>query len=274
MFVELNEILSFYSSKMRINQNIYRDILIKLIKYPERYCGLFRPSSIKTKIIQNITQSYEIKFGDFIEEITSLYLQRMGYRLLNNTIKTNTHELLKIDQLFTNNETIYLVEQKIRDDHDSTKKRGQILNFIHKILAVKNIYPNKKICASMWFVDEHFTKNKNFYLEQINKEQISDVTIDLYYGDQFFNQLNEGLVAWKELLDHLIKIKESQKLILDNLLDFNNNEYFINEVINLPDRLWNKLLSEDILYSLLRKELFDNETILRKIKETRNKKIF
>lgn len=177
MFVELNEILSFYSSKMHINQNIYRDILIKPIKYPERYCVLFRPSSIKTKIIQNITQSYEIKFGDFIEEITSLYLQRMGYRLLNNTIKTNTHELLKINQLFTNNETIYLVEQKIRDDHDSTKKRGQILNFIHKILAVKNIYPNKKICASMWFVDELFTKNKNFYLEQINKEQISDVTM-------------------------------------------------------------------------------------------------
>ena len=38
------------------------------------------------------------------------------------------------------NKNIFLIEQKVRDDHDSTKKRGQYNNFINKIRAIKNKY--------------------------------------------------------------------------------------------------------------------------------------
>ena len=31
------------------------------------------------------------------------------------------------DQLFIDNDTIYMIEQKMRDDHDSAKKRGFLI---------------------------------------------------------------------------------------------------------------------------------------------------
>ena len=48
----------------RLFENAKSSLLIKIAKNPNRYIGLYRPSKPYTKIIQNITQSHEIKFGD------------------------------------------------------------------------------------------------------------------------------------------------------------------------------------------------------------------
>ena len=60
-----------------------------------------------------------------------------------------------------------MIEQKIRDDHDSTKKRGQFVNFVKKIKYLKQEYPTNKISASMWFVDNSLMKNKRYYLNMM-----------------------------------------------------------------------------------------------------------
>ena len=123
--------------KDKLNTRIFGDdlnyeILETVLKNPKRYIGLFRVSNAKTKLIQNITQSCEIKFGDFIEEILTIYIADMGYENLEKKLEFQNNKL-SFDQLFCDKNTIFLIEQKIRDDHDSTKKRGQYANFINKI---------------------------------------------------------------------------------------------------------------------------------------------
>lgn len=60
--------------KNRLNDRIFGqdlnyEILLTVLENPKRYTGLFRITNAKTKLIQNLIQSCEIKFGDFIEEI-------------------------------------------------------------------------------------------------------------------------------------------------------------------------------------------------------------
>ena len=60
--------------KNKLDNRIFGDdlnyeILLTVLKNPKRYVGLFRITNAKTKLIQNLTQSCEIKFGDFLEEI-------------------------------------------------------------------------------------------------------------------------------------------------------------------------------------------------------------
>jgi len=58
-----------------LNKQIFEssksDLFEKLSKYPERYIGLFR--STKTKILQNLLQSNEIRFGDALEIIAGRF---------------------------------------------------------------------------------------------------------------------------------------------------------------------------------------------------------
>lgn len=51
------------------------DLLSKIAKHPERYVGLFRPSKPKAKVMQNLLQSHEIRFGDSFEVLISKYLE-------------------------------------------------------------------------------------------------------------------------------------------------------------------------------------------------------
>ena len=60
--------------KQTVYKNAKSDLLNKVADNPDRYIGIFRPTSPELKLIQNITQSHEISFGDFIEDIMTLYL--------------------------------------------------------------------------------------------------------------------------------------------------------------------------------------------------------
>ena len=116
------------NTKIKPDDSLYYELLITVIKNPKRYTGIFRVSNAKTKLIQNVTQSREIKFGDFMEDIITWYISERGYENLDKNISSE----LQADQLFRKDNVIYLIEQKIRDDHDSTKKRGQYDNFSKK----------------------------------------------------------------------------------------------------------------------------------------------
>ncbi|MEG0994672.1 MAG: restriction endonuclease, partial [Bacilli bacterium] len=61
-----------------LEKTIYKNsrsyLLKKIAENPNRYVGLFRTTSPKMKLMQNITQSHEISFGDFVENIITIYL--------------------------------------------------------------------------------------------------------------------------------------------------------------------------------------------------------
>lgn len=152
------------NEKIKSDADFCYELLKNVIDNPHRYTGIFRLSNAKTKLIQNVTQSREIKFGDFMEDIVTIYIEKMGYNNLNKRIGTDENgDSLNADQVFLGGDTVYLIEQKIRDDHDSTKKRGQYANFKKKFSLLERLYPGNKINATMWFIDGSLVKNKKLF---------------------------------------------------------------------------------------------------------------
>lgn len=270
MIISYDEFCSILSKKIQDGQNFYVSLLEKVIDNPTRYCGLFRLSNAMTKLIQNVTQSREIIFGDIIEEICTIYIEKLGYKNFNKHLgKNESGDDLNVDQYFTDGSNVFLVEMKIRDDHDSTKKRGQYDNFRKKISLVRNQHPNAHIDASMWFVDPGLIKNKNFYRDEMNKENFSNVTLHLYYGSEFFASLNNGMVVWNELISLLKEYRLDNADANVEIPDFGSSTEIYNALLHISNKHWKKLNSNLDEIVQLRSELFSNGDNLEKAMKKR-----
>ena len=252
-----------FSSKL--NQKIFGDdlnkeILLTCFKNPERYIGLFRITNAKTKLIQNITQSCEIKFGDFLEDTLTDYIAEMGYENLDKNIGCDEDgNKLSADQFFRKDDKLYLIEQKVRDDHDSTKKRGQYSNLIKKIKCIKAKYPNIHLFASMWFSDPALHKNKKYYQEEISYSTDDMVDISLYYGNELFAKVFNRIDVWDELIMHLRKNKSERSVAILSVPDFDTSPEMRAALIDIKcenPNLIKRLLSNKEIYREIRAELF------------------
>ena len=242
------------SNKIKSDSDFYYELLITVIKNPNRYTGIFRVSNAKTKMIQNVTQSREIKFGDFMEDIITWYIHEMGYENLDKNISSN----LMTDQLFRRDNIIYLIEQKIRDDHDSTKKRGQYNNFREKFLFLTNKYPDCEIKAVMWFIDDSLKKNKKFYTQQADLETNSRVNVFILYGVELFTKIFNRPEVWQEICEHLTRNKSERNNEILSIPDFDTSNEILSALRRLKQEnftLFNKLLYSPE-YEQLRNELF------------------
>lgn len=276
--MSIESIISFENFKNALNKTIksgddfYIELLETVINNPNRYCGLFRLSNAKTKLIQNVTQSIEIKFGDFMEEIITEYISKMGYINITKDLGFDENgDRLNCDQLFTLGNNLYLVEQKIRDDHDSTKKRGQYANFYKKINLLKRKHPDKHIIGIMWFIDDGLCKNKNYYKGEMENTSFENVELHLYYGGEFFEELNNGNNVWKEIISHLEKLRLENTNEILSIPDFGTSDEIFNALLKLEVKYWKKLISNNEKYNRLRIELFSNGDNLDKAKKIRNK---
>ena len=238
----------------KLFENGYGDLISKIASYPDRYIGLFRPTKPKTKLIQNITQSHEIRFGDALEALFEEYFEALGYELLSKVVKTADDKEYNIDQLFRKGDYIYLIEQKVRDDHDSTKKVGQFQNFEDKYFVVSQQY-SETIIPIMWFIDSSLQKNKRYYNQQMEKMR-DDYGCDayLFYGDQLFNNIvgntqfsNE---MWNEIISYLKDWKEKLPDMPEVNFDKEAEDAF-NEI---------KVIKPSDL-----RKLFDNEEVIKQI---------
>ncbi|MCL2598884.1 MAG: restriction endonuclease [Firmicutes bacterium] len=237
---------------------------------PNRYIGLFRPTKPTTKLIQNITQSHEIKFGDALEEIFTTYFEVLGYQNLTKRIVLENNEIYHIDQLFLQNNIIYMIEQKVRDDHDSTKKRGQFQNFENKFFEVSKRYPSNQIMPIMWFVDKSLVKNKNYYLTEMQRmDKHYQCNASLCYGEQLFdNQIIAGIniQIWNELLVHLKLWKDELPEMPE--INFDNNfEEVIDEIKEIKPSVIRRLFENENIKNQILPILFPNGETLSGLKE-------
>ncbi|BAP01062.1 type II restriction modification system endonuclease [Mycoplasmopsis californica HAZ160_1] len=272
MFISYDQFAEKLNNRLRSINQEYNKLLISIIQWPQRYTGIYRITNVKTKLIQNLTQSREIRFGDFLEDIISEYLKIKGFRLINKSIKDENGFTLKVDQYFEDDNNVFLVEQKVRDDHDSTKKRGQFENFIKKADAISKLHPDKNIKAIMWFIDDSFLKNKIYYLLKMSEYNQDLKTADLFYGESFFQSLNMDEM-WVEFKNHLLRYKEENLDMNIDIPDFDTSEEILKLLVDLPDKLWRKLYyNNDERYINLRKEIFPSGINLNKAKELRDKR--
>lgn len=170
---------------------------------------------------------------------------------MNNKFNTDDGDSLEVDQLFARGDDVFFVEQKIRDDHDSTKKRGQIQNFGKKVAAIRNKYPNKKLTGYFYFIDSGFSKNRNYYTKEIKSlaHDHQDVELKLEYGNGLFDSLGIGAV-WPEIQEHLKQWKREMPELPEINFDKDSVSSF-NEIRNLEPGVYIKLFSNVELDGLL-----------------------
>jgi hypothetical protein len=233
-----------------LNKHIFegekKELLKRIAEKPERFIGLFRPTKPGAKILQHILQSHEIRFGDAFEEIVEEFLKEFGFQPLSKSITDSDGKPLSLDQHFADGKIYYVVEQKVRDDHDSTKKDGQITNFEKKLDTLYKTYTSNLV-GIMYFLDPDLVKNKNFYLEKLQKlSSFYGIKTYLFYGKELFeffgypeywDQILIWLKQWKDNLPELPEI------------DFDKDpEKSFEEIKDLELRYWKKLLENEKLW--------------------------
>lgn len=267
MIITYEAFMDKLHKKIKSGDDFYKELLETVIDNPSRYCGLFRLSNAKTKLIQNVTQSKEIKFGDFMEEIATDYIGLLGYENRSKDLGFDENgDRLNADQVFIKGNTVFLVEQKVRDDHDSTKKRGQFANFDKKVRLIRQQHPEMHLIASMWFIDDGLVKNKNYYQQEMDNTKYPDTELYLYYGGEFFNSLIGGNAVWNEMLSYLERNRMENSNEIFTIPDFGTSVEIYNALLRLSSKYWAKLLSKNPKYDLLRKELFSSGNNLEKAK--------
>lgn len=236
-----------------LNKHIFegekKELLQKMAEHPERFVGLFRPTKPGAKVLQHILQSHEIRFGDAMEEIISVLLEEWGYTVLDKIIipdAINKRKKLDIDQYFKNAETYNFIEQKVRDDHDSTKKKGQIDNFEAKLEFLYKKHGND-LKGIMYFIDPDLVKNKNYYLEELQKmEETYGVRLNLLYGKELFKYFDKS-----ELWDKMMEWLKIWKGSLPELPEINfeaRPEESFSKIEDLEIRYWRRILENDKLW--------------------------
>jgi len=236
-----------------LNRHIFegekKELLRKLAEKPERFIGLFRPTKPGAKILQHLLQSHEIRFGDAMEELICEILNDWNFKILPKVIipdPSNPKKKLDIDQYFTDGNTFFFIEQKIRDDHDSTKKRGQIHNFETKLEYLYKKH-GTKLVGIMYFIDPDLKKNKNFYSEELQKmESTYGIKLYLLYGKELFDFFGYPQM-WETLLEWLKKWKESLPELPKINFDAEPEESF-KEIKDLEIQFWRKIIDNRKLW--------------------------
>ena len=262
--VFIEKIMEYDKFKQIFNTTIFEkskpDLLEKVAKYPERYVGLFRPSRPKAKIIQNLLQSHEIRFGDAFETLIEEYLKETGFVLLDKKFNDANNDRLEVDQIFLKQDELHFAEQKIRDDHDSTKKRGQIENFEKKLEVIARENSDREIFGYFYFIDVSFNKNRNFYEAEISKlSRDYGLSLKLVYGGEFFKEIDMEQ-RWSEILEYLKQWKNEIPELPEINFDKAPVQSF-NEIKELPSSIFRKLLSNPDLDDLLLVLFPEQETL-------------
>ena len=237
------------------------DLVEKIALNPSRYIGLFRPTKPKAKILQNLLQSHEIRFGDAFEAVIQEYLQIKGCELLPKRLFPANGDVLNLDQCFKFNDQVYFIEQKVRDDHDSTKKRGQIQNFEKKLDVMRANYPLDKIVGVFYFIDSELIKNKKFYVEELQKMSVNyDVETQIFYGKPLFDYLGFEDV-WLEIVSYL----KDWKMEVPDVPEINfdaDYQHTFEEIKDLEPKIFRKLFSSDQIFNEIVLTLFPEKRTL------------
>lgn len=239
-----------------------QQMIRRLAFYPDRYVGVFRATNPKVKLIQNLLTSHEVLFGRALEVLIREIITDWGFTNYSNLSINNDRTTLAFDHLFTKENRLYMVEQKVRDDHDSTKKRGQIDNFK---LKIGYLLPDFKgnLTAIMFFIDPALTKNRTFYSNEISQLTYKyDAEIKLLYGKEFFDYFGY-LNTWTELTQWLSVWKNTLPDVPEIDFDQAPRKSF-EELKLIPSNIWKKLIETKILWEdgIIR-ELFSNGSTFR-----------
>ncbi|MBU4312120.1 MAG: restriction endonuclease [Candidatus Omnitrophica bacterium] len=258
--------MQYEKFKNIFNETIFEEskavLIEKIAKYPNRYIGLFRPTKPKAKILQNLLQSHEIRFGDAFETLIEEYLREFDFEILEKRFVNSDDDELNLDQCFKDGGKVSFVEQKIRDDHDSTKKRGQIANFEKKLSEMVDKYDESNLVGIFYFIDPDLQKNKNYYKTELEKmTRDYGVELHLFYGKELFDFLNREN-TWDEILRYLEQWKAEIPDFPETNFDIDAENSF-EEIKDLSPSLYRRIFQDDTIFNEIILTLFPEKKTLR-----------
>ncbi|MDR1809052.1 MAG: hypothetical protein LBR34_01430 [Prevotella sp.] len=260
-------IMQYNQFKQIFNETIFEkskaDLLEKIADDISNWnSNLLQPTLPKAKILQNLLQSHEIRFGDAFEHAIEEYLRLKGCDILQKKYMLDNGDVLDIDQCFKKSDKVYFIEQKVRDDHDSTKKRGQIDNFEKKLDLMLSKYPENDLIGIFYFIDPDLVKNKNFYIAELAKMTTDyGVETQIFYGKPLFDYLGFSDV-WPEFLNYL----EQWRREIPDLPEINfdlDAQHTFEEVKDIKPLFFRKLLENEEIFREIILTLFPEKTTLK-----------
>lgn len=223
-------------------------LIRNIAENPERFLGVFRSTTPRLKLIQNLLQSREIRFGDALEVIIRGLIESLGFTNLPRAIMLPNGKSMDLDQYFTTQaqDRFYLVEQKVRDDHDSSKKTGQVDNFRRKLAYLKALHGNSLV-GIFYFIDPSLTKNVNYYSDAFHtlKSELQ-IPIHLFYNGELFEFLCGSTAAWEMLASALLAWRDSVPTDVNLDCDLSRD---LEELLTIEPSVWYKLAANDQLWS-------------------------
>lgn len=184
-----------------------------------------------------------------------------GCEILPKRFTNDENEVLNIDQCFKKGNKVYFIEQKVRDDHDSTKKRGQISNFEKKLDIMLSNYTENELVGVFYFIDPDLVKNRNFYASELAKMTTDyKVETQLFYGKPLFDFLGFSDV-WSEILDYLTKWKQEIPDFPEINFDIDAKHTF-EEIKDLKPLIFRKLFENDDIFNEIILTLFPTKETL------------
>ena len=115
----------------------------------------------------------------------------------------------------------------------------------------------------MYFIDPSLEKNKNYYIQELEKMgSLYSTPLHLFYGEQFFKFIGHPR-AWERLLSWLSKWKNDLPEFPEINHDISPEESF-HEIKTIETRYWRRFFTNDKLWEdgIIR-VLFSDGTTLR-----------
>lgn len=253
-YERLNQKMNSY-----VPTNFVKTTLKKLANDSSRLLGSLHANSFELGSIVSYGYSRNNSYGNAIESVFSTILEDNGWKIeptkyyLDNVDKNklkvhvpSNKKSIAVDQVFSNDNYFVFIEQKIRDDHDTSKAPGQFENYELKFRILNEIVSDKTVIGIMWMIDSDFSRNKKFYendehMGKMKKE--FDGRNYLVYGKEIDDILNKYASSDKEYFDtfnSFLKLWHSKTSAVPEL----NFDRFAHSVSNALDSLNEKELVE------------------------------
>lgn len=247
------EIFNKYFNKESLETGIFKKFLDK----PAILLSDFSLFEGIQKITHSTLVSLDIKFGYFLEDLFNAILySKDGVKQLDRNVKIDNKKF-DYDSHFEYKGVNYILEIKKRDNHDSTKWKGQLENLIEKF----NLSDNTKKRAIIYFIDSTYgVKNKNKYLQEWENyfNDINETPLDILYGEEIFD--NEILDSddWNSFKFYSNQASQKVREFVENMLtntdvDKSDIDNFMNRAQEYIDERYNSTKTRKRYYDILNK---------------------
>ncbi len=241
-----------------VNKNVIPKLIKKISSEPDRFLD-YNSISYSDEIYQFLLTSTKIKIGIFHEFLLKYLFVSVGYKPLDNVILIDNKQI-KIDQLLTKGDRVILIEQKMKDDHDSTKKTSIINDLKIKIDNIYKSCPTKKLTVYLYFVKTK-RKNANYYLSEIAKLRAEyNININLCYGNSIFE--NEKEIGLLNYMNEFSNKKRNGNFEVN--LDGENNEFSertFHQIKDLSIQIWLNILNNKELVKEILPIIFPSKNV-------------